>query len=194
MKKCKKCEVEKPLSEFSLEGKTRSDGTRPPRSKCKPCRQIEFKEYRERDIEKIRAIERAKVRRYGERHPERVKAANRASYRKHREKRLAANRRWEKNNPGQRRILTRRWAARNKARKAELARQYIARKLDAFVAEVDETEILIRDLGICGICTKPIMESFQIDHVIPLAANGTHEPNNVQLAHPACNQSKGNRT
>jgi 5-methylcytosine-specific restriction endonuclease McrA len=32
-----------------------------------------------------------------------------------------------------------------------------------------------------------------MDHIVPFAAGGTHEPANVQLAHRVCNSRKGAR-
>lgn len=65
------------------------------------------------------------------------------------------------------------------------------RKRNAFVADVILSEIIARDEGRCGICGDPVMGPLHLDHIIPLAAGGTHEPDNVQLAHPTCNLRKG---
>jgi len=35
--------------------------------------------------------------------------------------------------------------------------------------------------------------SLSIDHIIPLANGGTHEPKNVQIAHFICNSIKSNK-
>lgn len=66
-----------------------------------------------------------------------------------------------------------------------------ARLRDAYIADVILDEIIRRDEGRCGICGEPVMGPLHLDHILPLAAGGTHEPDNVQLAHPACNQRKG---
>lgn len=76
-----------------------------------------------------------------------------------------------------------------------------ARLLDAFVAHVDPQAIWDRDGGICQLCDEPIDPglawpdpmSKTLDHVLPLATGGTHEPANVQLAHALCNCIKGDR-
>ena len=83
----------------------------------------------------------------------------------------------------------------------EYVRQRKAAITAAFVAPVDDMEIYERDGGICQLCLKavdatlkfPDPMSLSIDHVIPLAAGGTHEPGNVQLAHMGCNARKGVR-
>ena len=69
-----------------------------------------------------------------------------------------------------------------------------ARKRAAFVSPVDPAAIYQRDRGICQLCRHPVREStYALDHVVPLAAGGTHEPANVQVAHHRCNSIKGAR-
>lgn len=157
--------------------------------RCKACTRADDAIYRQRPEAKALALER--VRRYQARHPERTKRHQSEFYWRNRERNLAAMKRWRENNPEKFAAAQRRWQQANQARKTELQRQRLARKLAQFVAEVDEQEIILRDLGICGICGEQIMGPFDLDHVIPLAAGGTHEPNNVQLAHPTCNRRKG---
>jgi 5-methylcytosine-specific restriction endonuclease McrA len=70
---------------------------------------------------------------------------------------------------------------------------------DAFVAPVSRIAIYERDNWTCQLCGKPVdRESVtpsplapSIDHIIPLANGGTHEPANVQCAHFLCNSLKG---
>jgi hypothetical protein len=74
-----------------------------------------------------------------------------------------------------------------------------ARKTKAFRAIVYRRQIAIRDGWRCQICHKridptrvfPHPLSFSLDHILPLAAGGTHEPANVQAAHFLCNSTKG---
>jgi 5-methylcytosine-specific restriction endonuclease McrA len=76
-----------------------------------------------------------------------------------------------------------------------------ARKKGAYVADVVRQEVYRRDLWICQLCGKPVDPllampnpgAATIDHVVPLACGGTHEPDNVQLAHALCNSRKGAR-
>ena len=69
----------------------------------------------------------------------------------------------------------------------------------AFVEIVDRAAIRDRDGWICGICGDsvdpaakyPDLMSASLDHIVPLAAGGTHEPSNCQCAHWLCNSLKG---
>jgi 5-methylcytosine-specific restriction endonuclease McrA len=84
----------------------------------------------------------------------------------------------------------RRWSEKEHRRRAKLVK--------AYVAPVNRRAIFERDSWMCGICHEPIdpacdapdLMSASIDHVIPLARGGTHEPANVQAAHWICNVRK----
>lgn len=84
--------------------------------------------------------------------------------------------------------------SRKRERRIEYLHEYRTKKRLAFVAAVDARSIYERDSGICGICKKPIaFEEISLDHIMPISRGGTHEPNNVQIAHMPCNSRKGNR-
>lgn len=62
-------------------------------------------------------------------------------------------------------------------------------------------KVYVRDGWRCQLCGKPVKRDAAVphplapvlDHVIPLAVGGTHEPANVQCAHFLCNSVKGDR-
>lgn len=76
-----------------------------------------------------------------------------------------------------------------------------ARKRHAFVAPVYRSQIFLRDNFICHLCldsvdiaaSVPHPLAPTIDHILPLARGGTHEPANVATAHFLCNATKGDR-
>lgn len=128
----------------------------------------------------------------------------------------AAHKRWREKNAEYDRARTARWRAENSDAVTEQYRRWRianadtvraknnrrrALLLEAFVADVDLQQIWDRDGGICQLCGDsidpelpwPDPMSKTIDHVVPLANGGTHEPANVQLAHALCNCIKGNR-
>lgn len=71
----------------------------------------------------------------------------------------------------------------------------------AFVAPVSRHQVYERDHWTCQLCREPVArdqvvphpQAPTLDHVIPLARGGTHEPANVQLAHYLCNSIKTDR-
>lgn len=74
-------------------------------------------------------------------------------------------------------------------------------KRGAYVADVHRKRIFERDGWRCQLCGKAVRRNASaphplaptIDHIIPLAQGGTHEPTNVQCAHFLCNSRKGDR-
>lgn len=45
--------------------------------------------------------------------------------------------------------------------------------------------------GLCALCGKDIvLGEHEVDHKIPFCYGGGHERNNIQLAHPKCNNKK----
>ena len=83
---------------------------------------------------------------------------------------------------------------------AEAHQRRRAWKMNVMVEQVDRLKIFRRDGWACQICGKkvnpdlryPHLKCATIDHVLPLANGGTHEPRNVQLAHLICNSRKSN--
>ena len=79
--------------------------------------------------------------------------------------------------------------------------RYRARKKSAYVADVWAVQIFVRDRWRCQLCGRAVRRDVSaphpkaavLDHIIPLAVGGTHEPANVQLAHFLCNSRKGAR-
>lgn len=79
---------------------------------------------------------------------------------------------------------------RNAARRARLR--------GATVERFDRAEIFERDGWRCQICRKALRRDAlvphplapTIDHIVPLACGGSHEPRNVQAAHFMCNSHK----
>jgi len=205
-KKCSMCGKRKPLSEF-FKDKRATDGLY---SCCKPCHRGKtkrhYRENREEILERQREYERehperrkaardkwrkqnpdkalAIRKRFRERHREKLKAEWAAYYAANRERVLAQKAEYREEN---REAI---YARRDMEKHREYERKRRARLLDAYVAAVVSDEIVKRDCGRCGICGKPVMGDLEIDHIIPLAAGGTHEPENVQVAHRTCNRRK----
>lgn len=76
--------------------------------------------------------------------------------------------------------------------------RYRARKKQAYVADVSPARIYERDGWRCQLCRKKVRRDKAVphplapvlDHIVPLACGGTHEPANVQCAHFICNSKK----
>jgi hypothetical protein len=85
--------------------------------------------------------------------------------------------------------------------KSKKRRTRKTRERKAFVALVSRQYIFERDGWRCQICKRKVRRDVDVshrlaptlDHIIPLADGGTHEPSNVQCAHFRCNSVKGDR-
>jgi hypothetical protein len=90
-------------------------------------------------------------------------------------------------------------AAKLKDDRREAKHRRRARQRDAYVADVSPRAIFERDRWTCHLCGRRVKRDAQVpdplaptlDHVVPLAAGGTHEPANVRAAHFRCNSIKG---
>lgn len=194
-KRCTRCHIEKPSSEFH-ERRYRVGGLQ---AKCKPCMRALKCESRARHRDSVNAS----LIRYRKAHPERRLAwgqRQRAANRTNAEflaKDRARSKRWRDANPERARAGVKRWTVANPdryrtlQRKSDMTRK--ARKRDAFIETVDPEVVFTRDAGVCGICTTPVGhdENWHVDHIMPLSKGGPHSYGNVQLAHARCNKSKG---
>lgn len=136
-------------------------------------------------------------------------AGHRAYHAQHREARLEANKRWAVAHPERRRELDRlcaakpaqkrkqlarhkQWRDKNRNVLREYARRRIAQMRATYVEKVDYRAIFKEADGKCGICEKPLdLFGYNFDHIIPLAAGGSHTRENIQVTHEFCNKSKG---
>ena len=88
--------------------------------------------------------------------------------------------------------------AENPEKIREISRRRRARKRGAFVAPItpdDVARMMDAQGGKClgrG-CGADLMDGYHLDHAVPLAGGGAHEPGNAQLLCPACNRSKSDR-
>lgn len=74
-------------------------------------------------------------------------------------------------------------------------------KRDAYIADVYRHKVFTADGYRCHICRRktdpnkqvPHPKAPTLDHVVPLAQGGTHEPSNCRTACFLCNSLKGDR-
>lgn len=168
---CTKCLVDKPEDHFL----PKKDGSGY-HYWCKECRSANRKKNYYANLEKERAQSLA----WNKANPEKTRESVRKWFRENPDKHLAHVNKWREENPEK---------AKNNDRRKTM--RYRARKKAAFVETVDPMVLFERDKGICGICQKEIVMTFEVDHVVPLAVGGVHSYDNCQVAHPSCNRRKG---
>lgn len=163
--RCSTCRRVRPQQDFGIERRRTTGRT----ARCRDCRKpVE---------DRFRGSHPGRSRRWAIENAEKVRESSRKSYLRRRD---AGVIRRAPETPDQRRD--------------KLAR-YKARKRNAPVVENVKRQVVFeRDEGVCGICGEPVdPRNFHVDHVVALANGGEHSYRNVQVAHPRCNQSKGDR-
>lgn len=132
---------------------------------------------------------------YYARHRDQERARGREKYLKHRAKYPQYSREyyqrtkgkhqarcaeWRRNNPDKTRVYTLNYQARKKQAEGshtadDVQRQYSAQK------------------GKCYWCGRKVGDLYHVDHVIPVSRGGSNGPENLVIACPQCNQSKGDK-
>lgn len=197
MKQCGDCGESKPLDAFN---RRRAD-SEARKSICRDCqrsyrqrhylenREQENAQWREKRAQNLDA-EKDRWADYYARNRERLAARRRESYAADPDRGRQAVADWRRRNPGSHA----RWRAANPERWKALNRANQARRR-AGKQPVDLAAILERDGWFCHICSFVIVDwdDLHFDHVIPLARQGTNDPENIRPAHALCNLRKGDK-
>lgn len=195
VKKCSKCDAEKPIEDF-YENKGIY------RAKCKVCESEIQKRRRIANPEKYREMSRKSAREHRETRRNWV-AANREHMRQyarryrsvHRDKfRIQDHIRNRDMKPDNPRLIARRtWYQRNPEKHAAKIVRYRTRKMDALqIDSIDRNAIIERDKWTCYLCGKICTsDNVTLDHVVPLFLGGAHTSDNLRVACRSCNCSKG---
>ena len=179
MKICPKCMNGKDSLVF-YKDKSKKDGLS---CWCKSCSTTRYKEWQKDNPEKANASTR-KWQRKNSTKSKRWRVENQ-------DKKSAYDRNWYLANQERKRATQQKWAEENQDKIRDSSALRRAKKRNAYVAPVDRREIFIRDGGRCHICKKLVNPNkWHLDHILPLAKNGTHEPRNVSVSHPKCNLQK----
>lgn len=137
-------------------------------------RQAILDRYRERHLDSIRRRSRENARRYYWRSPDLYRRRSREWASSHRAIVNAMKRARHQLHPEE----NARWCA----------RRYARIKGAPVIERFDRQEIYERDSGKCHVCKKEVpMDSWHLDHLIPLACGGEHSRRNVAVACPSCN-------
>lgn len=156
-------------------------------AQCKPCRRQMTVDYSNRNREAKRARDRA----YYHANKERAAELRRANYLANKERDLVRIKKWQQENRERHLELNRQKQTRRRARQAGNGTE-----------NYERSDIWDRDHGICGICDLSVDRllqwphggMFTIDHVVPISLGGADVPENVQVAHLACNIAKSARS
>ena len=168
---CRKCQADKPLSDF-YKNKTYASGYD---TRCKPCTKTYYQDHNKKPEVRARKNEQSKV--WVERNPDKRKQA----MAKYRAENLEAGR-----------AYGRKWTKENRDLKNASWQRYMARKKQATV----ENSPAIHYVYYAADVIKQVYGGRpDVDHIVPLHHDrvcGLHVAHNLQLMNPKANSSKGN--
>lgn len=157
MKVCSRCRIEKHLEDYPRD-RTHSDGRA---SMCKPCFAKRCADWRAKNRERSREINRK---------------ASRKKYAKDPDLHNARVRDWGKRHPENLLAIKARRRAREKILAVPVSRDYIIER-DGGVCHI------------CG--KKPPRHLIELDHLVPLSKGGNHTPENLAVSCATCNRKRG---
>src|SRR5665647_1725469 len=213
LKTCTKCGREYPATlEYFRRGKAGRYGLR---SLCKTCDAADDADYRAAHREEsaaykaaYHATHRGETAAYRVEHREEIAASVAAYYAAHREKiaaRKAADRaacpeKYAAHNAAARAAYPGKYAARGAVYRAEHLEEYAAYSRNRRALEngnggkhdaADIRAQYARQKGRCIYCDEKVGKKYHVDHVMPVILCGSNGPENLVIACPACNLSKG---
>jgi len=202
LKRCPCCMDEYPatLDNFQSD-KQKRDGLS---AYCKPCAHRKRKE-RDR-TEHSKAVRRN----YYQKNYDKYAQRNREQYEKHKDKRQSSVRDYHNRNKVSVAAYKQQWAEQNRERTRAAAKRFSERHPDRVRVSTliqigkrkgakgrytsgDVRRIYIEQQGYCAYCNEWLGDKYHIDHIIPLSRGGSNYPENIALACPPCNMSKGDK-
>jgi hypothetical protein len=167
LKWCAKCDHWFPATiEYFYPCKTTSDGWR---SWCRAC-------YAQLRIEQSEQ-QRTHNREYYRQHREESLANRSRYYREHKEEAQAYHHDYRRRNKDKRNVWNRRRrrAQHGRYTSADIRQHYKSQK------------------GLCWWCSKPLGETYHVDHRVPISRGGSDNPENLCLTCPHCNLNKSDK-
>lgn len=190
-KTCTKCGNEYPATtEYFYRQK---DGKYGFRADCKECFLKGSKSYREKHVDEVRA----RARKYQQEHSEARKAYLAQWYAENKQRHMVYGREYRKAHVEQTRANSRKQYRRNlefnrlKGR-AKASRYYARKRLAVGTYTAADIQLQLKSQrGLCWHCGKPVGDTYQADHLIPLSRGGSNAPENIVISCAVCNQSRG---
>lgn len=177
MKTCTLCKEPKPTSEFGKHAQ-KKDGLS---SWCKPCARRKANERAKKPENRERKKAYDKERNKDPKIIARAKDYFRKRYAENKAETKERIRKWQERNPGK----VTNYKKNNKYKRREIINSSELTTKQLSVWENSQVKIC----SYCGVSCNGI---YQIDHIDPLSAGGSHSIDNLTIACPSCNRSKSN--
>lgn len=127
--------------------------------------------------------------------PEKYRKQALDSYYKNKESRIARARTWKEENKDHVLKYAIAYAKSHREQRSACERNRNARKRSSEGTHTAQDVLLIISLqrGKCAFCKKTLNGVYHVDHVIPLALDGSNGKENIQVLCPKCNLSKNKK-
>jgi 5-methylcytosine-specific restriction endonuclease McrA len=191
-KTCTKCGVEYPATaEHFYRDKTGKYGLR---GQCKLCVETRLRSYRQRPEvrERTRELQRGRKeykRAWQRANPDKQREYDARWYEKHRDEARSRNRARRRANRAYYRAYY--FANKGQYRAHQRRRRAALRGSHGQHTAADVALQYGRQRGRCYWCRAKVGDDYHVDHVIPVALGGSNGPENIVIACPTCNTSKG---
>lgn len=131
--------------------------------------------------------------RYYDAHRETILAKHRAYYAANTDLMLSRDKAKRERNAEKEAARHKRWVENNREKHRTKQRNRRAREASASGTHTarDVVEQLQRQKGRCFYCGNKVGSDYHVDHVVPLALEGSNGPENIVISCPRCNKSKG---
>ncbi len=182
MKRCYKCNQEKPYSDFSL-NKSHYDGFS---SECRDCVNAYNRAYYIKNQSKVKET----VRKYRLENPEIIRKRKADYHKRNKDKIIMKVSEWQKNNPERVKLQRKLFGKRHRQEMNMRAAQRRARIRNNGVFFVTKKEIKKLYASPCFYCGA---DAEHIDHLIPISRGGRHSIGNLLPACANCNHAKSNK-
>ena len=106
-----------------------------------------------------------------------------------REKLRLDSKEWYKNNKERKRAVQKLWNESNIVARQVHSQNRVSRIKDAKISKQEIDSLFILQKGHCTVC-KCKLDSFEVDHVVPVSRGGEHHITNIQLLCRHCNRTK----
>lgn len=165
--------------------------SKPGDKRCRKCKQESDRKTAARKYLADAERQKQANKRYRHANPEKVREQQRRTYAKNPEQKLKSNRRWQENNPDKVRAAVTRWEKANPLVRKVISQRRITRVKEApgdGVTTEQWRAIVEAHGGMCAYCLVKPYE--HMEHVIPIAKGGAHDPTNVVPSCATCNFRK----
>lgn len=187
LKRCSQCKQHLPANRFNRD-KSHKDKLA---SSCKTCNNARSAAWRKNNLDR----ERENGRKWRLNHPDQARGSRRAYYEQHIDEHRANGKNWNKQHRKWVNILSSKWAKSHPEQIRKNSHRRRAEKRNAIGTHTAQDIMIlnINQRNKCAYCGVQLGNKYHVDHIIPLSRGGSNDFDNLALACPRCNMSKGDK-